>query len=110
MRHDMASFLLFQVLLATHANQAMGIPDKLFALTDSAVLSALGQLAFMPTLVLAARLCPPGSEGTLFASLMSVGACSGLSCMHSFIHSYIHPANRQPSILPTSHPCQICQK
>jgi hypothetical protein len=26
----------------------------------------------MPTLVLAARLCPPGIEGTLFATLMSV--------------------------------------
>ncbi|CAM9938722.1 unnamed protein product, partial [Phaeothamnion confervicola] len=36
------------------------------------VLTVLGQIAFMPTLVLAARLCPPGVEGTLFALLMSV--------------------------------------
>lgn len=36
------------------------------------VLAVLGQLAFMPTLVLAARLCPPGVEGTLFALLMSI--------------------------------------
>ena len=30
------------------------------------------QLAFMPLLVLAASLCPPGVEGTLFALLMSI--------------------------------------
>jgi hypothetical protein len=34
----------------------------------------------MPTLVLAASLCPPGAEGTLFASLMSIyNAAGGLS-------------------------------
>lgn len=36
------------------------------------ILAVLGQVAFMPTLVLAARLCPPGVEGTLFALLMSI--------------------------------------
>ncbi|CAN0060412.1 unnamed protein product [Heterosigma akashiwo] len=39
---------------------------------DDVVLAVLGQIAFMPTLVLAARICPPGVEGTLFAALMSV--------------------------------------
>jgi folate/biopterin transporter len=68
---------LTQVLLVTRANVALGIPDKIFALTDTAVLAALGQVAFMPTLVLAARLCPPGVEGTLFAALMSVYNASG---------------------------------
>lgn len=50
----------------------LGIPNELFTFGDSVVLTVLGQLAFMPTLVLAARLCPPGIEGTLFATLMSV--------------------------------------
>ncbi|CAN8072108.1 unnamed protein product [Agarophyton chilense] len=72
---------LTQVLLVTRANVALGISDQLFALSDSAVLTALGQVAFMPTLVLAARLCPPGVEGTLFAAIMSIyngsGAVSG---------------------------------
>jgi hypothetical protein len=53
-------------------------------LGDSALLTVLGQLAFMPTLVLAAKICPLGLEATLFAGLMSVfnaggvasGACS----------------------------------
>lgn len=66
-----------QVVLVTRANVALGISDQLFALTDSAVLTALGQVAFMPTLVLAARLCPPGVEGSLFAALMSVYNASG---------------------------------
>jgi hypothetical protein len=29
-------------------------------------------MAFLPTLVLAARLCPPGVEAVLFATLMSI--------------------------------------
>lgn len=68
---------LTQVALVTRANLALGISDKVFALTDSAVLTALGQVAFMPTLVLAAQLCPPGVEGSLFAALMSVYNASG---------------------------------
>jgi len=63
---------LTQVLLTSHLNRQLGIPDKFFALTDTVVLSVLGQIAFMPTLVLAAKLCPPGVEGTLFATLMSI--------------------------------------
>ena len=35
---------LTQVLLATHANRALGVPDELFALSDSVVLAALGQV------------------------------------------------------------------
>jgi hypothetical protein len=53
---------LLQLCLVTHANRAWGLDDRLFALGDDALLSALGQVAFMPTLVLAARLCPPGVE------------------------------------------------
>lgn len=53
-------------------NRQLGIPDELFTFGDDVVLTVLGQIAFMPTLVLAARLCPPGVEGTLFALLMSI--------------------------------------
>lgn len=68
---------LSQVILVTRANVALGISDQAFALADSAVLTVIGQVAFMPTLVLASRLCPPGVEGTLFAALMSVFNASG---------------------------------
>lgn len=68
---------LTQVFLTTHYNRIIGIPDQAFALTDTVVLTVLGQIAFMPTLALAASLCPPGVEGTLFASLMSIYNFSG---------------------------------
>lgn len=66
------------LLLVTHANRALGIDDRWFSLGDSLVLTVLGQIAFMPVLVLAARLCPPGVEATLFALLMSVVNFAGL--------------------------------
>lgn len=68
---------LSPILLTTHLNREFGIPDQVFALTDTVVLSVLGQVAFMPTLALAASLCPPGVEGTLFATLMSIYNLSG---------------------------------
>jgi len=60
------------LLLVTHANRTLGISDQWFSLGDSLVLTVMGEVAFMPVLVLAARLCPPGVEATLFALLMSV--------------------------------------
>ncbi|EOD08974.1 hypothetical protein EMIHUDRAFT_311896 [Emiliania huxleyi CCMP1516] len=69
---------LSQLLLVTHANRALGIPDTVFTFGDDLVLTVLGQLAFMPLLVLAASLCPPGVEGTLFALLMSTFNAGGI--------------------------------
>jgi len=65
-------FGLLQMLLASKLHRRLGIPDVALAFGDDVGLSALAQVAFMPTLVLAARLCPPGVEGALFATLMSV--------------------------------------
>jgi folate/biopterin transporter len=79
------------LLLVTHANRALGIDDRWFSLGDSLVLTVMGQIAYMPILVLAARLCPPGVEATLFALLMSVVNLAGLvsyesgaALMHGF--------------------------
>lgn len=66
------------LLLVTHANRAIGIDDHWFSLGDSLILTVMGQIAYMPVLVLAARLCPPGVEATLFALLMSVTNLAGL--------------------------------
>jgi len=66
------------LLLVTHANRALGIDDRWFSLGDSLILTVMGQIAYMPVLVLAARLCPPGVEATLFALLMSVTNLAGL--------------------------------
>ncbi|EDX85498.1 folate/biopterin transporter subfamily [Synechococcus sp. PCC 7335] len=66
------------LLLVTHVNRSLGIDDQWFSLGDSLVLTVAGQIAFMPVLVLSARLCPPGVEATLFALLMSVVNLAGL--------------------------------
>ena len=66
------------LLLVTHANRALGIDDHWFSLGDSLILTVVGQITWMPVLVLSARLCPKGVEATLFALLMSVWNLSGL--------------------------------
>ncbi len=75
----LASLLgLTTLLLVTHANRTLGIDDHWFSLGDSLILTVMGQIAFMPVLVLSARLCPPGVEATFFALLMSIWNLSGL--------------------------------
>ncbi|ACK68230.1 folate/biopterin transporter [Rippkaea orientalis PCC 8801] len=59
------------LLLVTHTNRLLGIDDHWFSLGDSLILTVMGQIAFMPILVLSARLCPKGIEASLFALLMS---------------------------------------
>ena len=71
------------LLLVTHANRAIGIDDHWFSLGDSLILTVMGQIAYMPVLILAARLCPPGIEATLFALLMSVSNLASL-CSYEF--------------------------
>lgn len=66
------------LILVTHANRALGIDDHWFSLGDSLILTVMGQIAFMPILVLSARLCPEGVEATLFALLMSIFNLAGL--------------------------------
>jgi hypothetical protein len=64
--------------LVTHANRSLGMDDHWFSLGDSLILTVMGQIAYMPLLVLAARLCPAGIEATMFALLMSVLNLAGL--------------------------------
>ncbi|KAH7651108.1 Folate-biopterin transporter protein [Dioscorea alata] len=61
-----------QVFLVTGLNRQFGISDEWFSIGDSLILTVLGEASFMPVLVLAARICPPGVEATLFATLMSI--------------------------------------
>jgi predicted MFS family arabinose efflux permease len=61
-----------QLILISGLNRELGISDQVFVLGDSVILTVLGQVAFMPILVLAARLCPEGVEATLFATIMSI--------------------------------------
>ena len=59
---------LAPLALVSHANRAWGLDDRLFSIGDDVVQSALGEVGFLPLLVLAAKICPPGIEGAPAAS------------------------------------------
>lgn len=61
-----------QLVIITRANLDLGIPDKFFAIGDDVLLAALSRIAFLPILILAARITPKGVEATVYASLISV--------------------------------------
>lgn len=67
-----AALRMTMLILVTHTNRTLGIDDQWFSLGDSLILAVMGQIAFMPVMVLAARICPLGIEATLFALLMSI--------------------------------------
>ncbi len=69
---------LTSLILVYHLNREWGIPDRWFGISDAVILTVAAQVAFMPLLVLAARLCPPGIEATLFALLMSITNLAGV--------------------------------
>jgi folate/biopterin transporter len=83
---------LSMLILVTHYNRVLGISDQWFSLGDSLILTVMGQIAFMPVLVLAARLCPAGVEATLFALLMSVVNFSGFVSyqLGALLMKYLH--------------------
>jgi len=76
-----------QLILIFRLNRALGIDDHWFALSDEIVASFVSQLALMPLLTLAARVCPHGDEGTLYAGLMSVFNLAGITS--NFSGSYM---------------------
>lgn len=67
------------LLLVYHINRDyLGIDDKFFTIGDDVVQSALGEVGFLPILVLAAKITPPGIEGVFFAALMSIFNLGGI--------------------------------
>ena len=71
------------LLLVTHANRAIGIPDTWFCLGDSYILRLTAHLSFLPVFVLSARLCPVGIEATIFAFLVSLFGLSAMMATES---------------------------
>jgi folate/biopterin transporter len=68
---------MLPLMLITHYNRVIGIPDTWFAVFDNIILSIFGQITTMPILVLAANICPPGVEAMLYATIMSANNLSG---------------------------------
>ncbi|KAI9922764.1 hypothetical protein PsorP6_000852 [Peronosclerospora sorghi] len=69
---SLAAVSLLDVVLVTRSNVDIGIPDKAFVLGDAVIADVISRLKTMPVMVLCAKLCPRGIEGTLFALLMSI--------------------------------------
>lgn len=67
---------MLPLMLVTHVNRLIGIPDAWFSILDDIVLSIFSQIIIMPILVLAAQICPPGVEGMLYATITSANNLS----------------------------------
>jgi len=63
---------MLDLMLVLRMNLWVGIPDHFFAVLDECASQLIMKLKWMPLLVLSAKLCPPGIEGTFFALLMSI--------------------------------------
>ncbi|KAJ8434818.1 hypothetical protein Cgig2_033540 [Carnegiea gigantea] len=63
---------MLDLMLVLRMNLWIGIPDHFFAVLDECASQLITKLKWMPLLVLSAKLCPPGIEGTFFALLMSI--------------------------------------
>ncbi|XP_044472370.1 probable folate-biopterin transporter 2 isoform X2 [Mangifera indica] len=70
---------MLDLMLVLRLNLAFGIPDFVAIVIDEGVSRMVGQMKWMPLLVLSSRLCPSGIEGTFFALLMSIDNAGLLS-------------------------------
>ncbi|KAG1695519.1 hypothetical protein DVH05_019676 [Phytophthora capsici] len=61
-----------EFVLVSRLNVAFGIGDRFFIFGDEILSDVVARLKHMPSLVLCAKICPPGIEGTMFALLMSI--------------------------------------
>ena len=71
------------IILVTHVNARIGLPNSLFAAGDDLFLSVISQVALMPCLVLAAKLCPAGIEASMYASFVSILNFAGIISEYS---------------------------
>ncbi|CAE8584243.1 unnamed protein product, partial [Polarella glacialis] len=93
---------LLPLLLVTRANVALNIPDQTFVLGDDVIQTVAGELAHMPILVLAARLCPPGIEASPWQLLMSVLNLASFvaSFIGAWLTDYLHVTDKDFANLP----------
>jgi hypothetical protein len=65
---------LTQLVLITRQNVLLGIPDKLFIITDNIVIVTIAELTQIPLLIYSSRICPKYMEGTYFTARHNVRA------------------------------------
>lgn len=98
----LALCMLSDILLVNRVNLQLGIPDGTFVLGASAFVEALAQFKILPFMVLLAHLCPPGSEGSVFAFFMSAQclACTMSAYLGVGLASYLHISSNSFNELP----------
>jgi folate/biopterin transporter len=94
--------MLTDIVLVKRINLDLGIPDKWFVLGASAFVEAIGQFKILPFMVLLAKLCPHGSEASLFAFFMSAQCLASLTngYLGVALASYLHISAHDFSGLP----------
>ncbi|KAG0560670.1 hypothetical protein KC19_9G003700 [Ceratodon purpureus] len=94
--------MLTDIVLVKRINLDLGIPDKWFVLGASAFVEGIGQFKILPFMVLLAKLCPPGSEASLFAFFMSAQCLASLTngYLGVALASYLHISANDFSGLP----------
>ncbi|KAK4757777.1 hypothetical protein SAY87_019078 [Trapa incisa] len=60
-------------------NLSFGIPDAFFVIAEECISRVISRIRWTPMIVLSAKLCPLGIEGTFFALLMSIDSLGQLS-------------------------------
>ncbi|KAL6012207.1 hypothetical protein ACLOJK_002685 [Asimina triloba] len=83
---------MLDLVLVLRLNLKLGMPDYLFVVFDKSITHMIGRIKWMPLLVLSAKLCPSGIEGTFFALLMSIDN-SGLLTSSWFGGALLHILN-----------------
>ncbi|KAF3787189.1 putative folate-biopterin transporter 2 [Nymphaea thermarum] len=63
---------MLDLALVLRLNLKYNMPDYLFVVIDEGVSQMINRIKWLPLLVLGAKLCPTGIEGTFFALLMSI--------------------------------------
>ncbi|KAH9304613.1 hypothetical protein KI387_009017 [Taxus chinensis] len=63
---------MLDLIMVLRMNLKLGIPDYFFVIIDESSFHIINRIKWMPMLVLSAKLCPSGIEGTFFALLMSI--------------------------------------
>ena len=63
---------ILDLIMVLRLNVKLGIPDYLFVIIDESTLHMINRIKWMPMLVLSAKLCPSGIEGTFFALLKAI--------------------------------------
>mmetsp|Transcript_79070 Transcript_79070/g.124704 ORF Transcript_79070/g.124704 Transcript_79070/m.124704 type:complete len:635 (-) Transcript_79070:30-1934(-) len=78
---------LFDVLMYTRLNVALGIPDVAFVLGSSVSTTVIRQWQWMPGMVVMSQLCPTGMEATMFALL---AGCANIgNTIADYIGAYV---------------------